>query len=42
MTGTNSNYNSQQWAAHLAKQAEAARRHSALLQRQAANDPNKR
>jgi hypothetical protein len=42
VTGTNSNYNPQQWAAHLAQQAEAQRRHSALLQRQAANDPNRK
>lgn len=41
MTGTNNNFNSAQWAAHLAQQAAAARRHSALLQRQAANNPNK-
>lgn len=34
---TSQNYGSAQWAAHVAKQQEAARRHNELLQRQEQN-----
>ncbi len=38
---TNSNFDSNQWAAHLARQKAAARRVTPILDRQAKNAPKK-
>jgi hypothetical protein len=37
---TSQNYNSQQWAAHVAAQKAAARRVTPILDKQAKNDPS--
>jgi hypothetical protein len=39
MTGTNQNFDSQQWAAHIAATKAAARRVTPILAEQAKNNP---
>jgi hypothetical protein len=39
MSGTNQNFNSEQWARHIEAQKTAQRRHSPILEKQAKNDP---
>lgn len=41
MTGTNQNFNSKQWAAHVSRQQKAERRVTPILEKQAQNDPNR-
>lgn len=40
MSGTDQNFNSRQWAAHVATQKAAERRVTPILEKQAKNDPN--
>lgn len=40
MSGTNSNYDSQAWKAHVDSQRAAQRRVTPILEKQAKNDPN--
>lgn len=42
MSGTNQNFNSRQWAAHLAAQKAAERRVTPILETQAKNAPSKK